>query len=89
MDICAEIDKAKTCASKMAYNYSIKAIYGNVKEDDFYKLLLLNNYIKTLERNVPETETIKEEIKVDKVDFSALIRRNNVLINRIDCAAII
>lgn len=80
MDICAEIDKAKTCASKMAYNYAVKAIYGNVKENDFYKLLLLNNYIKTLQRNVPETEEVREVVKVDKVDFSALIRRNNTLI---------
>ena len=80
MDICAEIDKAKTCAAKMAYKYSIKATYGNIKEEDFYKILLLNNYIKTLERNIPETEEVREVVKVDKIDFSALIRQNNTLI---------
>jgi len=82
MDICAVIEEAGFCASKIAVKYVDVATYGNRDEKLFFNLLRINAYIRTLKRNIPETYSKRERVSQEgqSVDFSSLKRENNVLL---------
>lgn len=80
VDICEIIKDAECCAAKMAHKYSIVKSFGNEDDELFNSLMLINAYIRTLKRNVPETYTEKIPIPIESTDLSSLKRQNNVLI---------
>lgn len=81
MDLCQEIENAKSCAATMAYNYARAATFGHASDEDFYRILQLNAMIFTMERNVKKVVKIKKVPKLPcSVPLSALKFENNELI---------
>jgi hypothetical protein len=50
MDFCETLNSAKCCAANMADAYVAAVSVGEDTDDKFYTLMLLNGYIRTLER---------------------------------------
>lgn len=82
MDVCSVIEEAKSCSAALTKKYADAKVFGNHNDKLFYDLLMINTFIRTLERNQVKRKMIKKPILTDgsHVDFSALKRRNNVLI---------
>jgi hypothetical protein len=55
------IKEAKCCSSKIASDLSIDLSFGN-DDDNKLKLMALNSFIRTLERNTVKYKTVKKTI---------------------------
>lgn len=64
----------------MASKYASLKTFGNETKEMLEDLITIDSLIETLKRNVPVTKKKKVLIPIEKVDFSSLKRKNNVLI---------
>lgn len=59
MDFCKALNNAKGCAANMASQYVTAVSCGEDTDDMFYTLMLLNGYVRTLERYEHNPTAIK------------------------------
>lgn len=81
MDLSCIIEEAKCCSAHIAHSFAKKAIFGNETEEDYYALLRINAYIRTLERNTGTIKRYKEKVSLNsgEISMSMLKRKNNLL----------
>jgi len=81
MTICDYINRFKCCAGNYAAKVANDAIYGNETPESYFRMLSMSAMIRTLERQVTGTRTIKvkNSINGQLVDVSSLKSDGNVL----------
>lgn len=70
---------ANCCSATLGAKYAYEYKYGELSEDTKWNFLKINNFIRTLCRNMEIIKYKKETVKKTSVDFSSLHKSNKYL----------
>lgn len=81
MTLCEHINNFNAKAGELSYKYSQAATFGRATPKLYYSLLSVNALLRTLNRQITGTRTVKTKFPVEgqTVPFSSLKSANNTL----------